>query len=298
MATQHRKNNPRQNFLNLFKASMWYGPTNRECFYLDELKNILVSTDIYNLILNTKTSDGKPWIPVFFWQVGQFPQPYTIRPEDDFPDYTVLAVANGTEFSAVISISLDNTQIWYRMFNNDVRQKGLTDGLMYACTQSVHYGNDGLVFYDSVFVSIVEYYGRVPSSRTLKRDPRAKQIMDTSDLDDQQKMDHSKIYIETQGYIPGTFDPRTYSLSINRTEDDDEPNVFEFHNGSEGFWANYTAVATGRFVELFVWDVELEHWQLYPGELLGECHELGPEAQTPILDKVLGHDRGMDHRFW
>lgn len=296
MTTQVRKNIPLENLLKLYTASMSIGPHGKAHFYLDELDKIFVSERIYSLILNTKTSSGRPWIPTFFWCNDQFPQ------ENVFPDHDVIAIAHGTELSAVISTSLDDTEIWFRLFNNDARKKGLTDGLMYACTQSVSYASNGRVFYDSVFVSCIEHYGRVPSTRSLERDPKAKQILDTGDLDDQEKMDYSKVYIETKGYTPDTFTRKTFSVSINRTDDPDEPDVFEFHDGSDSFWSAHGG--THQFPGLLVLSQEplpitpdgtifASDWKIYPDELLTECHALGDETLFPIVVADLAREKSI-----
>jgi hypothetical protein len=276
-------------------------------FRFDDLKHIFLSENIYMLI--EKTQQHLAYTPQFIWSID-CSKPFPLPDDDPRSKDQVIAVANGTKYTIVISLARNQEKMWYRMFHNNVREAGDTDGLMYAMTQhwQSHRVEGDIILAtirDSVFVSIVEHYGRVAGQASLESNPRILQNSDVTGLSNEEKMENSKVYVETKIYKledVENYTEMTYSATINRTDDPEASknwlgfNPFEisFSDNSEPYYRSHHGCyyfadlldpetnhyGYGQEVPAATDDIE---WNSDPWELLDLAHELGSEKEFPIL---------------
>jgi hypothetical protein len=250
-------------------------------FLKRDLQKIVLCDSIYKLIMKTLKNDKKtPWNPRFIWQVEQFPRQYGQERHGDI----LLAIAKDTEFCAVITISKDFSNIWYRMYKYDVKDPGDFGSLMWAYTQ---YADDrGRV--SSIFVSFVEHYGLTPDRYTLRDEPNARQIPPKEVKEwGTDGYSYSKIYMELQLYDI-EHDLQTYSATSVHVDNSDDPDEISFYGETDHnrFGLVGDATIDRRYDQLFEYRTGPEGskrnigWYLHPEDLIRDCIHR-PTQETP-----------------
>jgi hypothetical protein len=230
--------------------------TKRNGFKKQNLTKVIIQKDAYtNVIMKDdpipegsplKQKAAEPWNPDFIWQVDEFPVRRINFSPQDSPDSLrdiALLMATTTEYTAVISISPDHREIWYKMYKRDVHKPGIEGSLMYAYCQNVEFKAEGRIINTTIFVSIVQYYGyTIPDVQLAGgKSTICPQCFDFDDLTQTELEDASKIHIETSGYTHSqdpdqTPMPIIFTVQINRVQSENDMNVMFYGDGSENFY--------------------------------------------------------------
>jgi hypothetical protein len=275
--------------------------TKREGFSKTDLRHIVRSDSIYNLINRTQSNHKKPWNPSFIWQVTEFPEiygEYTGEIGEEEKDDTLLAIAKDAEFCAVITMSNDFKCIWYRMYRTNMNNHEDFGSLMYAYTQLATEFDT----FSSIFVSFAEHYGLEPK-RGTGWGGKSKRMSP----DDAKKINghpYTKIYIEKQVYEKSfddiqmieNHDLQTYTASSVHVYDNaDHPDDISFYDKPSEDTFRMDDVDP-RYHHLFSYN-RFGGWTLLPDKLIGDCMHR-PTQQTPwiLASDVLHTDFALVQR--